>query len=354
MIWRDCAGQQRKRQQWRGPRECPYPQREGDMTLFNKNPNNKEIEVVPSFSMGQHWKPLLVVMTLAVGTVILFALFVRVTRIEAGHVGVEINLAGSQRGASEIPIRTGWVVYSPLRTQVFEFPTYVQTVKWTRDLTEGHPINEEMSFNSKEGMEIRVDVSLSYAIDPQKVPDFYVKYRASDLELFTHGILRDIVRNSLNEVASTYTVEDIYGEHKAEFLSRVQAMIEQKVAPVGVNVQQFGFIGAPHVPEVIAAAITAKAQAIQQAERAGNELATTQAEAAKKIAEADGDAKSMVTRAQGEADANRIRQNSLTPQLLELRRIENQQAMIEHWNGQLPQVESGQGSGMILQLPRSQ
>jgi regulator of protease activity HflC (stomatin/prohibitin superfamily) len=284
---------------------------------------------------------------------ITFVTFVtRVTRIEAGHVGVEINLAGSQRGASEIPIRTGWVVYSPLRTQIIEFPTYVQTVKWTRSLDEGHPVNEEMGFNSKEGMEISVDVSLSYAIEPQKVPDFYVKYRVSDLDVFTHGILRDIVRNSLNEVASTFTVEDIYGEHKAEFLRRVEALIQEKVAPVGVSVQQFGFIGAPRVPEVIAAAITAKAQAIQQAERARNELATTQAEAAKKIAEAEGDAKSLVTRAQGEADANRIRQSSLTPQLLDLRRIENNRAMIDKWDGQLPRVQAGQGGGLLLQLPK--
>ncbi len=182
-----------------------------------------------------------------------------------------------------------------------------------QELDEGHPVNEEMGFNSKEGIEISVDVSLSYPIEPQKVPEFYVKYRVSDLDVFTHGMLRDIVRNSLNEVASTFAVEDIYGEHKAEFLRRVEALIQEKVAPVGVSVQQFGFIGAPRVPEVIAAAITAKAQAIQQAERARNELATTQAEAAKKIAEADGDAKSLVTRAQGEADANRIRQSSLTP-----------------------------------------
>ncbi len=70
--------------------------------------------------------------------VIIFVTFVtRVTRIEAGQVGVEINLAGSQGGASEIPIRTGWVVYSPLRTQIIEFPTYVQTVKWTRSWTKG-------------------------------------------------------------------------------------------------------------------------------------------------------------------------------------------------------------------------
>jgi regulator of protease activity HflC (stomatin/prohibitin superfamily) len=230
----------------------------------------------------------------------------------------------------------------------------VQTVKWTRDTSEGHPINEEMGFNSKEGMEIFVDVSLSYAIEPAKAPDFYVKYRVDDLDRFTHGILRDIVRNSLNEVASTYVVEDIYGERKAEFLNKVQGMIQQKVTPVGVGVQQFGFIGAPRVPSVIATAITAKAQAIQQAERARNELATTQAEAAKKIAEAEGDAKSLVTRAQGEADANRIRQNSLTPQLLELRRIENNRALIDKWNGQLPTVESGAGSGMILQLPKPQ
>ncbi len=76
--------------------------------------------------------------------------------------------------------------------------------------------------------------------------------------------------------------------------------------------------------------------------------------AAKKIAEAEGDAKSTVTRAQGEADANRILQNSLTAQLLELRRLQIQREMVAKWNGQLPTVESGQGSGMILQLPRPQ
>jgi regulator of protease activity HflC (stomatin/prohibitin superfamily) len=244
------------------------------------------------------------------------------------------------------------VFYSPLRSQIIEFPTFVQTVKWTRDLNEGHAINEEMSFNSKEGMEIYSDVSLSYAIDPQKVPDFYLKYRVSDLEGFTHGILRDIVRNSLNEVASTFTVEQIYGEQKADFLHRVQGLIQEKVAPVGVGIQQFGFIGAPRVPDVIAQAITAKAQAIQHAEQARNELAETQAQAAKQIAQADGEAKSAVTRAQGEAEANRIRQTSITPQLLELRRLENQRALIDKWNGQLPTVETNGSSGMMLQLPK--
>ena len=324
------------------------------MTLFNDDRERGRVinglgEGLPSRRVIVS---LVVVLGVIIGVWVIASTLIGVKRIEAGYVGVEVNLAGSQRGASEIPVRTGWVFYSPLTTQVIEFPTYVQTVKWTRDLNEGNPLNEEMGFNSKEGMEIFADVSLSYAIEPSKVPDFYVKYRVNNLDRFTHGILRDIVRNSLNEVASTYTVEDVYGEKKAQFLRQVEDQIQQKVSNVGVGVQQFGFIGAPRVPNVIAQAITAKAQAIQEAERAKNELATTQAEAAKKIAEAEGDAKSAVTRAQGEADANRIRQNSLTPQLLELRRLENQRALIEKWNGQLPTVQSGQGGGLMLQMPK--
>lgn len=326
------------------------------MTLLNNDREKRNLQIAEfaeNFSRRSVIVPLVIVLGVFMGAWLVSSLLVRATRIEAGYVGIEVNLAGSQRGASEIPVRTGWVLYSPLTTQVIEFPTYVQTVKWTRDLSEGHPINEEMGFNSKEGMEIFADVSLSYAIEPNRVPDFYVKYRVNQLDAFTHGILRDIVRNSLNEVASTYTVEDIYGEQKAQFLGQVEHLIQAKIANVGVGVQQFGFIGAPRVPGVIAQAITAKAQAIQEAERAKNELATTQAEAAKKIAEAEGDAKSAVMRAQGEADANRIRQNSLTPQLLELRRLENQRALIEKWNGQLPSVETGQNGGLMLQLPRS-
>lgn len=288
---------------------------------------------------------------LFIAAIIFFNYIASITRIGAGYVGVEIVLSGSQRGASEIPIRTGWVFYSPLRSQIIEFPTFVQTVKWTANLNEGRAQNEEMSYNSKEGMEIYSDVSLSYAIDPRRVPDFYVKYRVSDLDTFTHGILRDIVRNSLNEVASTYSVEQIYGEQKAEFLARVQALIQSKMDVVGVGIQQFGFIGAPRVPAVIAAAITNKAQAIQAAEQARNELAKTQAEAAKTIAEAEGQAKAAVTRAQGESEANRIRQTSLTPQLLELRKIENQKALIDRWNGALPTVQTGNG-GLLMELPK--
>ena len=270
----------------------------------------------------------------------------RVTRIGAGYVGVEVNLAGSQRGAQDIPVRTGWVFYSPLKTEVIPFPTFVQTVKWTADVGEGHPYNEENVFNSKEGQEVRADVSMSYAIDSVKVPEFYVKYRTDNLDRFTHGILKDIVRNSLNEMASTYKLEDIYGENKAQFLRESRERVQAQVSPVGVQIQQFGFIGT-------------------EAERARNQRAVTQAEMAKAVAEAEGEARSqiarahgeatsLIERARGEAEANRLRQASITPQLLAWRRLENQRALVERWNGDLPKTVLGEKSNLLLPFQTEQ
>src|SRR5215475_13774536 len=205
------------------------------MTLFSDFTGSDRTIDSRNARFARLWKVGAALVVVLVECIIIFNYIVSITRIGAGYVGVEVVLSGSQRGPAEIPIRTGWVVYSPLHSQIIEFPTFVQTVKWTRDLAEGSATNQEMSFNSKEGMEIYSDVSLSYAIDPRRVPDFYLKYRLNNLDAFTHGILRDVVRNSLNEVASTYSVEEIYGEHKAEFLHKVEALIQAKMSPVGVN-----------------------------------------------------------------------------------------------------------------------
>lgn len=318
-------------------------------TIFNREERDSRSFSSRDFS-GIPFRLIGLLLLAVVGVAIFLSIF-RVTRIGAGYVGIEINLAGSQRGASEIPIRTGWVFYSPLRSQVIEYPTFVQTVKWTADTSEGHPINEELVFNSKEGQEVRADVSLSYAIDADKIPDFYVKYRNDDLERFTHGILKDIVRNSLNEMASTYTLEDIYGENKAHFLTDTRQRVQAQMATVGVQIQQFGFIGKPRFTAAIEQAITQKTQAITDAERARNQLAVTQAEAAKTVAEAEGEAKSAIERARGEAESNRLRQASITPQLLEWKRLENQRAFIDHWNGELPRTVLGDKNGLMLPLP---
>jgi regulator of protease activity HflC (stomatin/prohibitin superfamily) len=257
------------------------------------------------------------------------------TVVEPGHAGIKINMSGGDRGVDNLPISTGRVFYNPVTTRVFEYPTFVQTAMWTAESKGG---NEEISFNSKEGIRFTGDISLSYQLTTTEVPAFYVKFRTDNLETFTHGFLRNIARDGFTEIAPEYTAEEIYSSKMGELVQRVRDRINQHVNPYGVHVEQFGFIGAPRPPESITNAITAKTAAIQNAAAATNRLEQTKAEAQQTIAKAE-----------GEAGANRALTASLSPSLLEWRSLGIQEQLAQKWNGQLPQYTGG---GMpMLQLP---
>src|SRR5215831_12493202 len=79
------------------------------------------------------------------------------TRVDAGHVGIRVKLAGSDRGVQDMPVVTGWVVYNPLTEQIVLFPTSVQNVVWTQSAHEGKPFDESITFSSSEGVNVNSD-----------------------------------------------------------------------------------------------------------------------------------------------------------------------------------------------------
>jgi hypothetical protein len=50
--------------------------------------------------------------------------------IDAGNVGIKINLYGTDRGVDNITIVTGRVWYNGWTTKIVEFPTYTQSVDY--------------------------------------------------------------------------------------------------------------------------------------------------------------------------------------------------------------------------------
>lgn len=303
----------------------------------------------------------------------LLSLGMACTRVGPGYVGIKVNMTGSDRGVEDFPAQTGWVFYNPFATDVLVYPTFMQPVVWTKSTDEGNPVNEEVSFGTKEGLVMTADVSLSYQLMAEKVPRFYVKFRNDDLRRFTHGYLRNLTRDKFNDVAATYGVEDIYGPKKEVFLTEVKRRINAVLEPVGAKVDdQFGFVGAPRPPAEIIGAINAKIAATQKAIQIENELRTSQAEAKKLEAKANGEAAARIAAARGEAayavalaegeatatmaraeaaaKANDLVSRSITPAVLEWRRTELQLKWIEKWNGARPSVESGD-NGLLLQLP---
>lgn len=259
--------------------------------------------------------------------------------IDPGYTGIKINRLVN-KGITREDIVTGFIFYNPIQSVIVTYPTFIQRVAWTHDKAEGKAANEELTFNTKDSVPVNIDVAVSYQLESAKVPDFYAKFRADNIDSFTHGFLRDTTRNIVANLGSEYTFDEINGMKKEEFLQRTGKQLNEAVRPFGVNIQQFGLIGSLRPPQALLEAVNAKTQAIQKSIQVENEVRSAQAEAKKKIAIAE-----------GEAAANRALASSIDTRLLEWERLRIMREQIAKWNGTMPSVISGSGQGLLMSIP---
>lgn len=283
--------------------------------------------------------------TLLASVVLCISILTGCTRIGPGHAGIVVNSAGSDKGVSQMTASTGWFFFNPFNETVIEYQTAQRLEKWTQSDREGKAGNTEVSFTNKDSMVIYADVAIAFSLDAAKVPAFYVKFLATDEDdldtKFTNGYLRNTVRNCLNELAGQYDIKQIMGDN-AEFLNKTKDCIQDDVKKWGVSIDQFGLIGAPRPPQPVIDSINEKARAEQVATQKQIELTQVQADAAKQVAQAEGNAKSILLQAQAQAQANKELAASLSDNLIRYEAIHK-------WNGQRPQVEGG-SSGLLLQV----
>ncbi len=263
------------------------------------------------------------------------------TTIAPGHVGIKVNSYGANKGVSDFPAVTGFVTYNPWSVDIIEYPVFVQNAVWTKSPTEGNAANEEISFNNADSMTVFADIALSYQLDASKAPAFYVKFRADDINTWTHGFLRNTTRQRFDEIAGKYHIETIMGDN-AEFLRTVKAAVQEDVKEYGITIGSFGFIGSPRPPKSVTDSIEMKVKATQDAMAVENQVRQTKAQAEKDVAKAQGEAAAAIARAEGEAKANAIVNQSITANLLEWRKLEMQNYATGRWDGKLPQYNAGQ------------
>lgn len=257
------------------------------------------------------------------------------SKVPVGAVGIKVNNMGGDKGVEAQVLGTGWY-WVGFTKSLYTFPTFMQTKKW-----EG---NDAFTCQTVEGLVIGAPISLSYAVDPDKVPVLFQTYRKG-LEEITEIYIHNIIRDALVIGCSTRNIDDIYGSGKAKLLADVQKMVSDKIGPLGIKVDQVSLVGQFELPATVTTAINAKIGAIQQSQQRENEVATAKAEAQKAVAVAQGEADSVTIKAKAQAQANTILATSLTPVLV------NYQAILK-WNGALPQV-SGAATPFIS-LPQGQ
>jgi len=280
-------------------------------------------------------------LALIFGSVFLFFLFIfGVERIDAGHVGVKVNMYGNGKGVDDVTEVTGWVFYNPISTKIVEFPTFVQHKEYKMIAEDGQVVSDE-SFvvNSKDGSEFHVSPLLNYSVRREKVPYIFSKYRVT-LDDIEAGFLKTAVYDAFRMVANSYTADALIS-NRQEFESKVRQVLIKQLQPEGFILAQF--TSNLVYPETFKKAIEAKNNAVQSALTAENGVKKAEAEARIKMATAEGNAQALLTNARAQAESNRLRQQTLTPLLL-------QQMWIDKWDGKLPQYQTGSGSNFYLPI----
>ena len=261
-------------------------------------------------------------------------------RIDAGHVGVKVNLYGDGKGVDDVTEVTGIVFFNPLSTKIVEFPTFMRHKEYKAVIEDGKVVSDE-SFvvNSKDGSEFHVSPLVNYSVRREKVPYIFQKYRVS-LSDIEGGFLKTAVYDAFRVVANSYNADALIS-NRQEFEKKVRQVLIQQLSPEGFTLQQF--TSNLIYPETFKKAIEAKNNAVQQSLMTENLVKTAEAQARIKIATAEGNAQALLTNARAEAESNRLRQQTITPMLL-------QQMAIEKWDGSLPQYQMGGGSNFYLPI----
>ena len=277
---------------------------------------------------------------LAVGAVVLAIglALTSVTYVSPGHVGIVIHRGGG--GVDMTPLGPGLHGRNPLFTSIEEYPTFMQTMVLTRASTEGSLNNDEINVNSQEGQPLSVDVSMSFELDPARVPQLYQTFR-TDIATIQHGYVKQTIRQALQEVIGSEQIADIIGPKKAEAVGRAQGLVATRLAPYGIIVKQFT-LNELRAPETVMQAINTKNVMQQQAFTAQNELQKNTFQAQGDSIKAVGRAKAILAEAQAQAQANELLAKSISGSLV-------QYEMAKKWNGVMPQV-SGAAMPMI-QMP---
>jgi regulator of protease activity HflC (stomatin/prohibitin superfamily) len=232
------------------------------------------------------------------------------SQVDTGNVGVERTLG--KVGTDALPPG----VYFTMFKTVDEFTG--KEVLFSLD---------NMTPKSRDNLTMQdVDVDVVYKVDGSRVPALYAKYQGDVVQhkqvvkegsgdlIISHNRVAREAREAIYKAVASFDATTMHTK-RADVTEAVRRTLQAELdaadkgafTVTSVNVRNMV------VDKGIEDAIRQKAATDQRIEQAQRELALTKAEAEKAIAKADGEAK-----------ANRILAESITPQLIRIREIEAQ------------------------------
>src|ERR1700678_4025277 len=203
---------------------------------------------------------------------------------------------------------------------------------------------DNASGSTSDTQPVSVSLTVRYSISPDKVSEVYAKYSHNgDLSSYVQTATHEIFK----AVTAKYTAPDLIAE-RAKVSADIYAALAQKLTIYGaqvinIDMRNFAF------QDSYMRAINSKVEQEQLRQAADNKLKTVESEQKQKVAIAEAEASAVKDTADGnayatlkieeaQAEALKIQNAALAsgPNVLDLRRIQVEQAKAERWNGQLP------------------
>lgn len=269
---------------------------------------------------NRKYLPLVVIVAIIL-VVVLSAFSSIFFRIEASERAVLFRTLSGELDKDNI-IGPGWHIKSPWNE------VYVYEVSENK-------IEETMDVLDKNGLNISVDVTVRFHPKYDKIGTIQENFRGD----YIQRLVIPEARSTVRQVMGRYTAEEIYSTKRPE----VEAAIKQETRSVlgapGNEVEMKSLlIRSIKLPEQIKNAIENKLKQEQEALAYQFRLDKERSEAERKRIAAE-----------GEAQANKIINSSLTPELLKMRGIEATKQIANSPNSKVI-VIGGSGDGMPLIL----
>lgn len=256
--------------------------------------------------------------------------------IQPNEVGVWMT-SGGMNGMSDYNVWQGHfpIDIDPL-TKGFTLPAQ----PWTIDLP-------ARSVYSKENGEWSVDPSFTFSIDRLQAPLVCWKNNSllgsgddKFLESVGNHILTPIINNAFTEILGSLR-DTVMMNDKVKVQKSLEDSVRVGFKRLGFNLENFVTGITP--PKSILETNQAKNNALQAVYKARADVEQANAQAAVKVAEAKADAEAMLVTARAEAEATKLKQQVLTPLLI-------QREWISKWDGALPTYSTG-AAPMMVNIP---
>jgi regulator of protease activity HflC (stomatin/prohibitin superfamily) len=196
----------------------------------------------------------------------------------------------------------------------------VQTQKYSADATAA----------SKDLQTVHTGIAVIYHLNPSSVPKIFTDLGYDYGDRVIQPTVQEVVKASTAKFSADRLITN-----RSIVADQIQEMLKTRLINYGIIVESTAITNF-NFSASFNDAIEAKVTAEQQKQKAEMDLQRIRVEAEQKI-----------TTARAEAEALRSQREVVTPELVELRKIEVQKAAVEKWNGVLPTYAGGNAMPLI-------